>query len=68
MVRAAQNEIHFGTDIPLETVIERIESTTCEELMQLANDLFHMERATLTLLGPIDTPPDVFETCLKSYA
>jgi predicted Zn-dependent peptidase len=68
MVRAAQNEIHFGTDIPLETVIERIESTPCEELLQLAKDLFRADRMTLTLLGPIDTPKEAFENCLKSNA
>jgi predicted Zn-dependent peptidase len=67
MVRAAQNEIHFGTDIPLETVIERIESTTCEELQQLASDLFHRDRMALTLLGPVDKRKETFENCLKSH-
>jgi predicted Zn-dependent peptidase len=68
MVRVAQNEIHFGTDIPLATVIERIESTTREELLQLANDLFRRDRMALTLLGPVDTPKEAFENCLMSNA
>jgi len=68
MVRAAQNEIYFGTDIPLATVIERIESATREDLLQLANDLFRRDRMVLTLLGPVDAPKEAFETCLTSNA
>lgn len=68
MVRAAQNEIYFGTDIPLATVIERIESATREDLLQLANDLFRRDRMVLTLLGPVDAPKKAFETCLTSNA
>jgi len=68
MVRAAQNEIYFGTDIPLATVIKRIESATREDLLQLANDLFRRDRMVLTLLGPVDAPKEAFETCLTSNA
>ncbi|MFP4309653.1 MAG: M16 family metallopeptidase [Desulfococcaceae bacterium] len=52
MVRLAQNEIHFGDFVPLETVIERIEAVTVEEIRQLAGDLFNPARAALTILGP----------------
>jgi predicted Zn-dependent peptidase len=68
MVRAAQNEIYFGADIPLATVIDRIESATREDLLQLANDLFRRDRMVLTLLGPVDTRKDAFEKCLTSNA
>jgi predicted Zn-dependent peptidase len=68
MVRAAQNEIYFGADIPLAAVIDRIESTTREDLLQLANDLFRRDRMVLTLLGPVDTPKESFEMCLASNA
>ncbi len=68
MVRAAQNEIHFGNDIPLTTVIERIESTADEALLELANDLFRRDRMTLTLLGPIEAPKEAFESCLMATA
>jgi predicted Zn-dependent peptidase len=68
MVRAAQNEIYFGADIPLATVIDRIESATREDLLQLANDLFRRDRMVLTLLGPVDTRKEAFETCLTSNA
>jgi predicted Zn-dependent peptidase len=68
MVRAAQNEIYFGADIPLATVIDRIESASPEEILQLAQALFHGERMVLTLLGPVDTPKEAFEACLKRHA
>ncbi len=64
MVRAAQNEILFEADIPLEEVIARLESVTQEEIQQLAQSLFRADRTMLTLLGPVDTPKAVFETCL----
>jgi predicted Zn-dependent peptidase len=68
MVRIAQNEIHFQSDIPLETVIQRIESVGQEDLLQLANDLFRPDRMVLTLLGPVETDKASFEDCLDSPA
>jgi len=67
MVRAAQNEIHFETDIPLHTVIEHIESVTREDIQQLAQELFRKDQMMLTLLGPAATPKDAFENCLYSH-
>ncbi len=52
MVRLAQNEIHFGEFVPLETAIERIEAVTVAEIRQLAGDLFDPSRAAMTSLGP----------------
>jgi predicted Zn-dependent peptidase len=66
MVRAAQNEIHFGADIPLAAVIQAIESTTAEDLLQLAAELFRKDRMVLTLLGPVETPQSAFEEILFS--
>ncbi len=66
MVRIAQNEIHFGADIPLETVIQNIESVGREDLLQLAEDMFRPDRMVLTLLGPVETDAAAFEDCLKS--
>jgi predicted Zn-dependent peptidase len=51
MVRLAQNEIHFGQYIPMETVIEKIESVTAIEILELANNLFQKNHLALTLLG-----------------
>jgi predicted Zn-dependent peptidase len=61
MVRIAQNEIHFGGDIPLQAIIEKIEAVSENEMMDLANDLFKSDQIALTLLGPADTAKNVFE-------
>jgi predicted Zn-dependent peptidase len=66
MVRIAQNEIHFQTDISLETVIQRIESVSPEDLLRLAKDLVRPDRMVLTLLGPVATDPAAFADCLNS--
>jgi predicted Zn-dependent peptidase len=66
MVRVAQNEIHFGTDIPLPAVIQAVESATAKDLLQLASDLFRRDRMVLTLLGPVETPQSKFEQILFS--
>jgi predicted Zn-dependent peptidase len=68
MVRIAQNEIHFQADIPLETVIQRIESVGREDLLQLAAELFRPDQMVLTLLGPVETAKASFEECLNSIA
>ena len=64
MVRSAQNEIHFGDDIPLQTIIEKIEAITAEEIRDLANELFNRNQMTLTLLGPLDADKKEFEEIL----
>ncbi len=68
MVRIAQNEIHFQTDIPLETVIQKIESVSPGDLLQLASDLLRPDRMVLTLLGPVETDPAAFADCLNTAA
>ncbi len=59
MVRLAQNEIHFGDYIPIQSVIDQIEAVTAEEVQALATDLFKPHQASLTLLGPVDTAIDL---------
>jgi predicted Zn-dependent peptidase len=51
MVRLAQNEIHFGQYISLETVIEKIDAVKAEEIQQVARNLFKRDQMSLTLLG-----------------
>jgi predicted Zn-dependent peptidase len=51
MVRLSQNEIHFGQHIPMKTIIEKIESVTKEEILELASNLFRTNHMALTLLG-----------------
>ncbi len=64
MVRTAQNEIHFGGDIALETIMEKIEAVTAADIQQLACGLFDADHMALTLLGPSDTDKNEFEKML----
>ena len=64
MVRGAQNEIIFNRDIPLQEVIDKVESVTAEEILDLAEHLFEKEKMVLTTLGPVqDNKP--FEDILS---
>jgi predicted Zn-dependent peptidase len=54
MTRLAHNEIHFGRDVPLEEVEERVEKVTAEDVLELSRDIFQNDAASLTLLGPVD--------------
>jgi predicted Zn-dependent peptidase len=53
MVRLAQNEIHFGRQIPLKSVIDKIEAVTGDEIIDLARYLFQSQQLALTMLGPV---------------
>jgi predicted Zn-dependent peptidase len=65
MVRTAQNEIHFSRSIRLAEVMEKIESVTATEILELSNSLFEKNKMSLTLLGPVkDKKP--FEDILYS--
>jgi len=58
MVRLAQNEIHFNDYIPLESVIDNIESVTAEEIQELARTLFRSDQSGVTVLGQVDDKID----------
>jgi predicted Zn-dependent peptidase len=58
MVRLAQNEIHFNAYIPLESVIEQIETVTADDIQDLARTLFKSGQCALTLLGQVDDKID----------
>jgi len=64
MVRTAQNEIHFGRDIALEAIIDKVEAVTVDDIQQLAGRLFDADHMALTLLGPADTDKKEFEKML----
>jgi predicted Zn-dependent peptidase len=53
MVRLAQNEIHLGAYQSLRSIMDKIESTKAEEIVDLAADLFQPETLALTILGPV---------------
>jgi len=67
MVRSAQNEIHFGDDITLQTIIDKIEAVTTDEIRNLSNELFNRAEMTLTLLGPVDEDQKTFEEILYQH-
>lgn len=52
MVRLAQSEINFKKHIPLEKVVEKIESVTAKDVLELTKALFQPEHISLNLLGP----------------
>jgi predicted Zn-dependent peptidase len=53
MVRLAQNEINFDRHIPLEEVIDAIESVSSDDIIELAQTIFAENRIALTTLGPM---------------
>jgi predicted Zn-dependent peptidase len=61
MVRAAQNEIHFEKDISLQSVIEKLESVSENDILELAENIFNGRELALTLLGPVDIDQNVIE-------
>jgi predicted Zn-dependent peptidase len=63
MVRTAQNEIHFKRHIPLQEVLEKVESITPDEILDLAKQLFGSNQMGLTMLGPVKEK-NVFEEIL----
>jgi predicted Zn-dependent peptidase len=65
MVRAAQNEIHFGAEIPLQEIIDKIDAVSADEIRAIASDLFNSNQTVLTLLGPVDSDQKAFEDLLK---
>ena len=63
MVRLAQNEIHFGRYVPLQKIVDKIESVTADDILDLAKTLFQTNRLALTMLGPV-TDKQSFEDLL----
>ena len=53
MARLAQNEIHFDRYVPLEEILENMESVSEDDLIDLSRTLFEEKQLVLTLLGPV---------------
>ncbi|MGD8368044.1 MAG: pitrilysin family protein [Desulfobacterales bacterium] len=65
MVRIAQNEIHFGRNIPMGEVVSAVDSVTSEEIQVLARSILAENPMALTLLGPVseqDVPGEILES------
>jgi len=66
MVRNAQNDMHFGRDILLQEIIEKIEAVTADDILDLADELIDPDKMTYTLLGPVDSHRKELEKILPS--
>jgi predicted Zn-dependent peptidase len=64
MVRNAQNEMHFGHDIAIEEIIEKVEAVTADDILELADELINTEKMTYTMLGPVDDQRKKIESIL----
>jgi predicted Zn-dependent peptidase len=53
MNRVAKNEIYFGRDISPDQVAARIDATSNDEVVQLAQQLLRPEEMAMTLLGDL---------------
>ncbi len=53
MVRLAQNELNFSTQIPIQEVVKKIQAVTKDDIIDLANTLFKEDQFALTTLGPV---------------
>jgi predicted Zn-dependent peptidase len=64
MSRLAQNEIHLGRYVPIDEILDKIESVTDSDICDLANSLFQRNQLALAILGPVANPTP-FEDVLR---
>jgi predicted Zn-dependent peptidase len=65
MVRIAQNEMHFGRDIPMNEVVAAVDAVSTADIRSLAQILLDENPLALTLLGPVsekDIPDGILES------
>ncbi len=53
MVRLAQNEIHLGSYMDMDEIIDKVEQVTPGDILKLANEIFKPHPICLTVLGPV---------------
>jgi predicted Zn-dependent peptidase len=53
MSRIAKNEIYFGRDVPIEEVAAAIDAVRADDIVRVAQRLFHPPRLALTVLGDL---------------
>jgi predicted Zn-dependent peptidase len=54
MATLAKNEIYYGRDVPMDEVIEKINSVRDQDLVELAEEIFVEDNMTLVALGKVD--------------
>ncbi|MBW2102909.1 MAG: insulinase family protein [Deltaproteobacteria bacterium] len=52
MMRLAKNEFAFGEYVSLEELVENLEKTSLDEVIDMARRVFHGDEVSLTTLGP----------------
>lgn len=56
MVRLAQNEFHFGREVPLSEVVSNIEAASAADILELARRIFRPGENAITIVGPVSDP------------
>ena len=64
MARLAQNEIHYGRYVPLQDILDKIESVSEDDVLDLARTFFQDRHTVLTRLGPV-TDKSTYENLLS---
>lgn len=54
MSNLARQEMYFGRFLTLDELLQSIELVTREEVQQIAQEFFHQERVTVTVLGELN--------------
>ncbi|MBW1695115.1 MAG: insulinase family protein [Deltaproteobacteria bacterium] len=65
MVRLAQNETYFKGYVPLQKIIDEIDSVSQDDILELAENLFQSDCFSLTMLGPA-TDEESYQEILNS--
>ena len=54
MSNLARQEMYFERFFSLDETVEQIESVTADEIAEMANSLFHLDKVAITVLGNLD--------------
>lgn len=54
MSSLAKNEIYYGREIPVEEILDNIQSVKADDIVKLSDDIFQESSMTLVTLGKLD--------------
>jgi len=52
MMRLGSGELYYGSYIPLDSILQRIDAVTPEAIQKVANDLFHRQNFSTVVVRP----------------
>ena len=52
MMRLGSGELYYGSHIPLDSILRKIDAVTPEAILKVANDLFHRENFSTVVVRP----------------